>query len=704
MPNFSDIIKQQRKSGKGAISSLATAVGQKSLEKIDPRNYLFNKSGVLTALFPKLKGYQAKATTGAKLQEAGSGSSAMVEPILVRLDSISGDASIAAKNFIMLPHLARDINVLRQNIIKLVKSEGIKPAQRADMFFLRSKEREDAYESQNTSSPIKMNQLESELGQPTWMDAVLGAAVLAGITTAFMQPEFRGKMLDILGESFKLVGFKLEYMFTGMLAVFGGIIAAKVAFRTAARLSTALIVRSTKSLAGLMGLVGVLTAITMAAKEGKDLYDGFFEDESKEIDKDLGLNEDGTPKSSKKQEEDNIVKKTLKTLDENTLTIVGTGAVVGVANSKIQPQLQNKINKASGGKTAYNSKAERFVKINPETGSQKFVKGKDLPLGKIMERFRTFAVKASSRGWMTRIIAKVSARLGISIALKVGTFLAGLAAAPFTMGLSLLLNIASGILLAYDIYLLYDMFFGSNSLEDELEKEDNQDNTKPTPAEEETKKNLESSNSPNPLGEPVKPGTGSPGTFGSLSYEEQEAFLDRQFKQEGNTPGKLAYDLKNPGAMLYSSWQKQFGAIPNSERGTVYSNGKKVPFAEFPTMIQGRMAQRYLWSTKYANKPLDTAVATWSGTKMGTTDHANYLSTVTGKNPTPSASSPLSAAVASYTAQNRVARTNSSTVVNMDNSKVTNQDPNSNNNKGEVAGAYDQLFAMLFMDHSSIPQ
>jgi hypothetical protein len=125
MAQFTDIIKFQRKQGKSAVGALASAVGQKSLEKIDPRNYLFNRKGTLTSLFPNLKGFQAK--TGSDISRLGSSeggmSSSQVETMTSKLDVIGSDIKIVAKNSIVLPHLARDLNVVRQNIIKIVKSK-----------------------------------------------------------------------------------------------------------------------------------------------------------------------------------------------------------------------------------------------------------------------------------------------------------------------------------------------------------------------------------------------------------------------------------------------------------------------------------------------------------------------------------------------------------------------------------------------------
>ncbi len=157
---FSDLVRYQKSQGKGVIGSLSGAVGQATLQKIDPRNYLFNRRGTLATLFPGLKGYQAK-TSSDKISSGASGgfSSGQVEVIGNKLDQLSTQMSITSKNSMSLPMMARDMNVMRQNIVKLVKAQGVKPAQKADAFFMRAGDREKAYESQygkKATSPTPM--------------------------------------------------------------------------------------------------------------------------------------------------------------------------------------------------------------------------------------------------------------------------------------------------------------------------------------------------------------------------------------------------------------------------------------------------------------------------------------------------------------------------------------------------------------------
>lgn len=70
---------------------------------------------------------------------------------------VSGDSvaalNIIAKNSMALPGISRDMNVLRQNLQKLVSLKGGSKATGADAFFLKQGEREAAFEAQRQRSP-----------------------------------------------------------------------------------------------------------------------------------------------------------------------------------------------------------------------------------------------------------------------------------------------------------------------------------------------------------------------------------------------------------------------------------------------------------------------------------------------------------------------------------------------------------------------
>ena len=147
---LAEIYKAEKSKGGGIASTL----GKRTLEKVDPRQF-FNQKGFMAAALPSLfKSYSATpAKSGAKVSSLGSGSfsSGALE---TKLDMLTGEtrelkihSKLAAKNSVVLPSMARDMNVTRQNIVKLVKLQGGTATTKADMFFKRAGDRESGYES-----------------------------------------------------------------------------------------------------------------------------------------------------------------------------------------------------------------------------------------------------------------------------------------------------------------------------------------------------------------------------------------------------------------------------------------------------------------------------------------------------------------------------------------------------------------------------
>lgn len=220
---FTDIVKAQRSQGGGVFGSLGKATGQRTLERLDIRNYLFNRNGLLTSLFPGLKGYQAKAKAATEKISASGGtlSTGQVEILADKLDTISLQQRITAKNTLVLPVIARDMNVMRQNIVKLVKLSGGKPTNKADMFFMTEKQREDAYEARfgkKSTSPTAVGATGGKKEGGGFLSdlfsgllkAGLIAGALAGLAKYFSDPEFRKKVNDILNNIGKAI-FGADY-------------------------------------------------------------------------------------------------------------------------------------------------------------------------------------------------------------------------------------------------------------------------------------------------------------------------------------------------------------------------------------------------------------------------------------------------------------------------------------------------------------
>jgi hypothetical protein len=120
----------------------------------------------MTALFPGLKPYQSKTsgtpnrTTGKSIAE----SSIDVSEIKPLFEQIQYNTTLTAKNLTVLPSIHRDFNVIRQNIVKLLKLEKIDARTKADMYFKAAAKREEMYESQleklreRSKSPSRVGQ------------------------------------------------------------------------------------------------------------------------------------------------------------------------------------------------------------------------------------------------------------------------------------------------------------------------------------------------------------------------------------------------------------------------------------------------------------------------------------------------------------------------------------------------------------------
>ena len=178
MSNLSDIVRYRRSQGGGVAGALAGGIKERLKEKFDPRQ-LINQQGLLAALFPGLKKYQAKTSGSSKTSGKSIDSSSInlseVKPLF---ENIQFNTTITAKNLSVLPAIHRDFNVIRQNIGKLLKFEKIDARTKADMYFKEAAKREEMYESllnklkSSSKSPTKLNSGSADV------DALFGKIML----------------------------------------------------------------------------------------------------------------------------------------------------------------------------------------------------------------------------------------------------------------------------------------------------------------------------------------------------------------------------------------------------------------------------------------------------------------------------------------------------------------------------------------------
>ncbi len=197
---LAEIYKSELKN-KGLLGALVSAIGERTKEKTDIRRIL-PQSGLTGAAFGKMfgKAYKyndrSKSSVGS-VRNVGStvgssGDSAVSQEVNEKLTRISTDNRITAKNTIVLPAMARDMNLTRMNIQKLVKLSGGKASTKSDMFFKRAGEREDQYESQ-----FKKNTTPQTPAAATTTPAV-GGGGLGGILGKLIGPTILTAITEIM--------------------------------------------------------------------------------------------------------------------------------------------------------------------------------------------------------------------------------------------------------------------------------------------------------------------------------------------------------------------------------------------------------------------------------------------------------------------------------------------------------------------------
>jgi hypothetical protein len=618
MATFTDVYKQELKS-RGVLSSLSSTMFKRSKERLDPRNILFGGSGITSAIGQKIfgKGYSAlnKSSSGKSLGDSGMQSQAL-NALIISSKTQEAQLSIIAKNSMNNNAMARDMNVMRQNIMKLVTISGGKASRGSDMFFKDAAARESAYESQfGKSRSISKSVSPVAISADPKKD---GGGLLSTLVKAV-----GAISVAILALGTKLVT-ELGGIITAAIQTLGAVI--KSAIETLGNVLRGALLGKALGGGGGGGPVGggrkgggkgkfsfgVGTGIA-GILAGLGIY---FSDEIIDfIDKkliDTGL-KDPSVEDSLDPNEQIVGDKSTKQTIKDYAKPVGTAALAGATAVGASKFISSK-----SAVQGYNQKAGRFV---GSTG--KFVSAAETPAGKLIDKLFKFGAKLSSKpGLMSKFLGLVATKIGGSLALKISTFFGGLVVPGPGWIISLL---AAGLLVA-DVYAIYNAIFGVGGIAellDEDEKAEKKSDVSPTPVKSDEQIRLGmmadaarasgASSSP-PSSEPSKV------TFAGLSKEQQDVVLKKQREKEGFYPGSLTHDLNNPGAMLYSDRAAKFGGVLDTTgRGVGNLKGK---FAKFPTLEQGTEAQRSLWlSSGYANLPLDQAINRWTTGKLeGTGD------------------------------------------------------------------------------------
>mgnify|MGYP003351384183 CR=1 FL=1 len=149
---LAEILKEEYKT-KGVVGGTTSAVGKRLKEKFDIRNTLFGGTGVGSLIGQKVFGKGYSATRNVPSVDGASnlsGSGAV-------LTELNVNSQVTAKNTLALPAMARDMHLVKQNMIKLVKLQGDTPTTKAGDWFSRQAAREAAYESKYSKTPTPLS-------------------------------------------------------------------------------------------------------------------------------------------------------------------------------------------------------------------------------------------------------------------------------------------------------------------------------------------------------------------------------------------------------------------------------------------------------------------------------------------------------------------------------------------------------------------
>ncbi len=223
---LAEILKQEYKT-KGIGSGTVSAIGKSLKEKMDLRNVLFGGSGIGSVIGRKIfgKGYSATPESSVATKISTPEQTFSNEAVTV-LSTIATHSATSAKNSIVLPSMARDMHLVKQNIAKLVKLGGGTPQTKAGDWLSRQMARETAYEEslkKTAPTPMKIDDKKKETDNP--LLKILGglassiSSVIGKVTDAIK---------DVLLLSVRGIAGLLATTLTGPLFI-GALVAAAIA-------------------------------------------------------------------------------------------------------------------------------------------------------------------------------------------------------------------------------------------------------------------------------------------------------------------------------------------------------------------------------------------------------------------------------------------------------------------------------------------
>lgn len=501
---LADIYRKELKT-KGLLGALVSASGARLKEKTDIRGML-PQTGVSGAAFEKMFGKRYKyGGDKQSIRSSGGSDSGVSKSMEEKLTRIGVDGKLTAKNTVVLPAMARDMNLMRMNMQKMVKLSGGTPSTKADMFFKRASDREAQYEGQYkknsgglTPTPVGEKKtsgggifdfIKSILNTNLTsilsglFDGLLKAGLLVGIFAAigkyFEGGEFKTSVDNMLNSIFSTI-FGENYkknIWDGVKILGGAILAIKAGF-VIFELAIAAAARKMWAFAagapgggpggaggkkggkfGAVGKFGLLLGAGLTAAQIYEMFGGKEQAEAALGEKFEGGESPNAPGAAPTSE---------SVPQTSTAEKVGTAANIGLqtafAASLIKPLPGGAISTPTTSPTTSPTAGGKPLTSFGTVGeNREMAKNKDL-----WKKIVDVITKAVQKGASTNMITKFASKFGYFAAAKFAAVVAGVAAAPFSAGLSLLISAFGALLLVYDIYQIYEFFV-------DLEKEMSED-------------------------------------------------------------------------------------------------------------------------------------------------------------------------------------------------------------------------------------
>ena len=533
MATFTDVYKQELKS-RGVLSSLSSTMFKRSKERLDPRNILFGGSGITSAIGQKIfgKGYSAlnKSSSGKSLGDSGMQSQAL-NALIISSKTQEAQLSIIAKNSMNNNAMARDMNVMRQNIMKLVTISGGKASRGSDMFFKDAAARESAYESQ--------------FGKSRGISKSVSPVAISAVP----KKEDSGGLLSTLVKAVGAISVAILALGTKLVTELGGIITAsiqtlgaviKAAIETLGKVLSA--ASLAKPLGGIGGggpsggktpssngrnllMMGGPAAVLALAYSFKDEIGAFINEQLKNagVPNPSGSNVDpDAPRAGGIDIGNKVGYKAVEGGLAGYTAYRGAKTIAGMYKAPV-PTAPSPMTKIPEGKplTSFGSVGEKREMVKNKT---------------MYEKVKAFFTKLSNNPKLMNVFkSKLLKRVGEAAMLRVVAIGTSIAAAPMTFGLSLVFAVGGAIWAINDLVEIYKLIFGEGGLYDEVMKEDVTESKSPTPVKSDEQVRL---------GMMADAAQASGNSSNSSSSPSKASLLDII---AGGEAGKMGYDAANKG-------------------------------------------------------------------------------------------------------------------------------------------------------------